>query len=371
MNTLLHFQNQVHYKAENGAPGGPNNRRGASGDDLVVHVPVGTVVRDLHTQDILADLTEGGQAFTVARGGRGGRGNRRFTNSVRQAPRIRELGEPGEERWLTLELRLLADVGLVGFPNAGKSSLVSRISRVRPKVAAYPFTTLQPKLGTVGSGELSFVVADLPGLIEGAHEGRGLGDRFLRHATRAKVLLHLVDLAAVEGRDPLEDYMAIRRELDAWDELKDKAEVVAGNKVDLLDGQELEARLESFCREGVTVHPISALTGEGVQGLLDALVERVQRQPQGAAAPTGRRSKTWKLTPEGPSYWVDERHGVLEVRGEAVERLVRRLDLSTPDGLAYLQERLARMGVLAALRRRGLQDGDLVRIGGVELEFEW
>ncbi|MFO8034623.1 MAG: GTPase ObgE [Candidatus Bipolaricaulota bacterium] len=370
MNTLLHFQNQIHHKAQKGTPGGPNNRRGARGANLEVGVPVGTLVRDLHTQELLADLAREDDEFVAARGGRGGRGNRSFTTSTRQAPKVRELGEPGEERWLSLELRMLADVGVVGFPNAGKSSLVSRISRVRPKVAAYPFTTVQPSLGTVATGEVSFVVADLPGLIEGAHRGRGLGDRFLRHATRAKVLLHLVDLAGVEDRDPLADYRTIRQELDAWEGLKGRPEVVAGNKMDLLGEDEVRKLVERFGGEGVEVHPISALTGQGVQTVLGLLAECLEGQQGEKAEPAAERSKTWKLTPEGPAFWVEERDEVLEVWGESVERLVRRLDLSAPDGLSYLQERLARMGVMAALRRSGMKDGDIVRIGGVELEFE-
>ncbi len=370
MNTLQHFQTQIHFKADNGTPGGPNNRHGARGDDLEVHVPVGTMIRDLYTQECLADLTEEGATYLAARGGRGGRGNRAFASSRRQGPKIRELGEPGEERWLSLELRLLADVGLVGFPNAGKSSLVSRISRVRPKVAAYPFTTLQPNLGTVEKDGLTFVVADLPGLIEGAHAGRGLGDLFLRHATRARVLVHVIDLAAVEGRDPLSDYFSIREELDGWDELREKPEVVAGNKVDLLEEEGKQEQRQRFRRAGVDIHLVSAVSGEGVDQLLEVVGRCVQETERQTSEPSPPERVTWQLTPDGPSYWIEERDGVLEVWGDAVERLVRRLDLEAPDGLTYLQERLSRMGVLAALERKGVQKGQLVRVGGVEVVFE-
>lgn len=232
--TLGQFQKQVHFRAPSGEPGGPRGRRGRDGDDLVIHVPVGTIVRDARTGEVLADLATEGAEVVVARGA-GGRGNRAFTTAYRQAPRIRELGEEGEARWLLLELRVLADVGIVGFPNAGKSSLLSRLARKRVKVAPYPFTTLSPNLGMVEVAPGKAVVfADLPGLIEGAHQGRGLGDRFLRHASRARVLLHLVDLAGVDGRDPLTDYWTLRHELEAWEELRDKPEVVAGNKIDLL-----------------------------------------------------------------------------------------------------------------------------------------
>ncbi|NOX45184.1 MAG: GTPase ObgE, partial [Caldiserica bacterium] len=280
MNTLLHFSHQVHFRAEDGGPGGPNKRQGKRGKDLVIPVPVGTLVRDLHTGEVIADLNEEGMRVVVARGGKGGRGNSAFVSNRWKGPRIRELGEPGEERWLVLELRLLADVGIVGFPNVGKSSFLSRVSRKKVKVAPYPFTTLEPHLGVAEVDGRSFVLADLPGLVEGAHAGRGLGDRFLRHATRARILLHMVDLAGVEGRDPLDDYFAIRRELEAWDELRGKPEVVAGNKIDLLPPEELSRRISRFREAGVEIHPISVVTGEGVGELLRLLVQRLEEVPK-------------------------------------------------------------------------------------------
>ncbi|MCD5408146.1 GTPase ObgE [Candidatus Bipolaricaulota bacterium] len=369
MNTLFHFQNQIHFRAANGAPGGPNQRTGARGKDCVILVPVGTVVQDLHTGEVLADLMEEGQEVVIARGGKGGRGNKAFTTSTRQAPRIRELGEPGEERWLKLELRLLADVGIVGFPNVGKSSLISRISHKKAKVAAYPFTTLVPNLGVVRVEEGSFVVADLPGLVVGAHEGKGLGDRFLKHATRARLLLHLVDLARVEGRDPLEDYLALRREIEAWEELKDKPEVVAGNKVDLLSPEQVAKEVSRFRAEGIELHPISAVRGDGVRELVYLLWRKLQELPREETQERPKK-RVWQLTPPGPAFEIVKDGDVFVVRGETVERLVRRLDLSTRDAQEYLMERLERLGVMAALRRKGLQEGDTVRIGGVELEYQ-
>ncbi|MCS7239809.1 MAG: GTPase ObgE [Candidatus Bipolaricaulota bacterium] len=369
VNTFAHFHTQVHFRAEDGAPGGPNNRQGKRGEDLVILVPVGTIVKDLRSGEVLADLVEEGQEVVVAAGGRGGRGNRSFVTSVRQAPRIRELGEPGEERWVRLELRLLADVGIIGFPNVGKSSLLSRVSDKKPKVAAYPFTTLTPNLGVVAVDETkSFVMADLPGLIEGAHEGKGLGDKFLRHAMRAKILLHLVDLARVEGRDPLADYLAIRKEIEAWEELREKPEVVAGNKIDLLSFADVEREKERFAQKGIVLHPISALTGQGVRELVEILWKKLQELPpqKEKAIP---RKKVWDLTPGPPPYEVVEESGRWIVRGPAVESLVRRLDLSTPDARAYLWEELARLGVVQTLRRRGLQPGSVVNIGGKTLEF--
>ncbi len=366
MNTLLHFSHQVHFKAEDGGSGGPNRRQGKRGKDLVIPVPVGTVVRDLYTGAVLADLCEEGMKVVVAHGGKGGRGNSAFVSNRWKGPKIRELGEPGEKRWLKLELRLLADVGLVGFPNVGKSSFLSRVSRKKVKVAPYPFTTLEPHLGVVEVDGKSFVLADLPGLVEGAHEGKGLGDRFLRHATRARVLLHMVDLAGVEGRDPLEDYRAVRRELEAWDELRGKPEVVAGNKVDLLSRDEVARRISRFRAAGVEIHPISVVTGEGVRELLHLLVRKLEEVAKEIpkAAPATR---TWKLVPR-KGFRVSREDGIWVVEGREIERLGR-LDLSTEDARAYLEEELERRGVFRALRRAGWQ-GEPIRIGNIEVEFE-
>ena len=336
----------------------------------MILVPVGTVVRDLYTGEVLADLSQDGQEVVIARGGRGGRGNKAFTTSTRQAPRIRELGEPGEQRWLKLELRVLADVGIVGFPNVGKSSLISRVSHKKAKVAAYPFTTLVPNLGVVRVGEHeSFVIADLPGLVVGAHEGKGLGDRFLKHATRARLLLHMVDLARVEGRDPLEDYFALRQEIEAWDELAGKPEVVVGNKIDLLSPGQVAKEVQRFRERGIELHPISAVRGDGVRELIGLLARSLQEMPKAEEESRPKR-RVWELTPSGSAFEVTKEGDTFVVKGGEVERLVSRLDLSTRDAQEYLMERLERLGVMAALRRQGLSQGDTVRIGGVELEYQ-
>ncbi|MFH1609410.1 MAG: GTPase ObgE [Candidatus Bipolaricaulota bacterium] len=370
MGTLLQFQNQVHFRAGHAGHGGPNQRQGKNGKDLVIQVPVGTVVRDGKSEEILADLAADGEEILIGRGGRGGRGNKAFTTSTRQAPRIREFGEAGEGRWLKLELRVLADIGIVGFPNVGKSSLLSRVSRKRVKVAPYPFTTLSPNLGLVEVGEgNSLVMADLPGLIEGAHEGKGLGDRVLRHATRARVLLHLVDLAGVEGRDPLADHRALRRELEAWEDLKGKPEVVAGNKADLLPPERVSAEVERFRNAGIELHPISAVTGRGVRELMFVLWQTLHQAPAPQAETEVPHRRVWRLTPGEVPFTVVEEGGELVVRGPAVEELARRLDLSTRDAQEYFHARLKRLGVTAALRRRGLDPGTMVRIGGQEFEF--
>jgi GTP-binding protein len=271
LTTLLDFHYQRHYAGERGQHGKGANRHGAAGADLTLRVPVGTVVRDRDAGSPLADLTEAGQRVLAARGARGGRGNARFATSVNQAPRRADLGRPGESRWLHLELKLLADVGVVGFPNAGKSTLVSRVSAAKPRIADYPFTTLVPTLGLVRVDEdRTFVIADLPGLIPGAAEGRGLGHQFLRHTERTRLLVHLVDLDPGTGRDPVDDLQTINAELATYSaELAARPQIVAGNKVDLPGAETARARLADHCGgHGLPFHAVSAVTGAGLAGLL-------------------------------------------------------------------------------------------------------
>lgn len=276
-NTLVDFRFHPEFKAPRGQHGQGSNKTGSTGRDLEIEVPIGTLVfrkGDADTLERLADLAHEGDRILVARGGRGGRGNARFVSSTNRAPRRIEPGQAGEERWLRLQLKLLADVGLIGFPNAGKSTLISRISAARPKIASYPFTTLAPNLGVVTLGDdRSFVVADVPGLIAGAHEGHGLGDRFLRHVERTKVLVHLVDVSSASGRDPVEDFDVIRRELELFNpELAAKPQIVAGNKIDALDEPASLDRLAAHVRHaGLPFHRISGATGDGVGALLEAV----------------------------------------------------------------------------------------------------
>ena len=275
-NTLVDFRFHPEFKARRGQHGQGSNRTGQSAADLDVTVPIGTLVHQKGSDGVrlLADLAEEGQRVLVARGGRGGRGNAQFVSSTNRAPRRTEPGEPGEEKFLHLELKLLADVGLVGFPNAGKSTLISRVSAARPKVADYPFTTLQPNLGVVRlSDDRSFVVADVPGLIKGAHEGHGLGDRFLRHVERTKVLVHLVDVSGASGRDPVEDFDTIQNELQLFgQQLAAKPQIVAANKIDALDDPDALARLTRHVRaRKLPVIPISGVRGDGLQELLEAV----------------------------------------------------------------------------------------------------
>ena len=286
-NTLVHFKYRPEQKAENGRQGEGCNRTGRGGNDLVLEVPAGTIVFDAESGERLFDFTEVDQKFIAARGGHGGRGNARFKSSTNQAPRFAEPGTPGELRTLRLELKLLADVGLVGFPNAGKSTLISRISAARPKIADYPFTTLEPNLGVVDLGEFdSFLVADIPGLIEGAHEGHGLGDRFLRHIERTAILVHLVDVSESSGREPVDDYQKIVRELANFSEtLAEKPTIVVATKLDVVQDPERLTSLEDFCeKEGLEFRKISAVTGEGINQLIHEMGLRVRLMREETAA---------------------------------------------------------------------------------------
>jgi GTP-binding protein len=279
LTTLLDYHYQRHYAAERGQHGKGANRQGASGSDLVLRVPVGTVVRDRASSELLADLAAAGQRVLVARGARGGRGNARFATSTNRAPRRADLGRPGEERWLHLELKLLADVGVIGFPNAGKSTLVSRVSAATPRIADYPFTTLAPTLGIVRiDTDRTFVIADLPGLVPGAAEGKGLGHQFLRHTERTRLLLHVLDLDPHTGRDPLDDLRVIMDELRAYDpELAARPQIIVANKVDLPEAGERRAEIECFCASaGLPCVAISAATGAGVAELKHAVARRLE-----------------------------------------------------------------------------------------------
>jgi GTP-binding protein len=382
LSTLVDYQYQKHYRAGQGEHGRGKNQHGKNGEDLLLRVPPGTVVRE-EEGDTLADLTRPGQQVVAARGGRGGRGNTHFTTSKEQAPHFAERGDPGEERILELELKLLADAGLVGFPNAGKSSLLRRISAARPKVASYPFTTLEPNLGMVRIGEdRSFVVADLPGLVEGAHTGTGLGHRFLRHTERTRVLVHVVDAAGTEGRDPREDVRVINQELQVYNpELAGRPQVIAANKIDLPQAREnLPLLRQDF--PDVQVYPISAATGEGVDQLLFGIGRLLDEQRPGRSlgAPQAQEDQDVLVIRAEPErapgalwaqrgFTVVETDGGWQVSGKGVERLVARFDSNNPSALRYLHHTLKRIGLDDALQSRGIKQGDVVKIG--EFEFEW
>jgi GTP-binding protein len=372
--TLVDLHLQRTYKAENGQHGQGSNKHGADGKDLVIRVPVGTVVYDAETGELIADLVKAGQRVIVARGGRGGRGNAAFATPTRQTPVFAELGEPGEERTLRLELKLLADVGIIGYPNVGKSTLISRISAARPKIADYPFTTLVPNLGTVRVDNFSFVVADLPGLIEGAHRGVGLGHQFLRHAERTSLLLHMVDIAAVEGRDPICDFETIDEELRLYSpELAKKPQIVVANKMDLPNAHENLRRCLPYWRErGYEVFAISALTGEGIEPLVYRMAELVKAmQP---TAPLPEASEEVIVAPpkrtEAPLTIERLDEETWFVQGGEVERLTRLINASHPQALAEIKERLLQHGIWKAIRKAGAKAGDRIIVNGLELTMD-
>jgi GTP-binding protein len=367
--TLVDFLRRSHFRATRGGHGAGSNKTGERGADVEILVPVGTVVYDANTGQQLADLANPGDACMVAQGGRGGRGNARFATSVRQAPRFAERGEPGDRRWLRLEMKILADVGIIGMPNAGKSTLLARISEAKPKIADYPFTTLAPNLGVASTPEgKRFVVADLPGLVEGAHAGRGRGFDFLRHIERTRLLVHVVDLAA-EGRDPSEDYRTINRELAAYPaNLASLPQIVAANKIDLPAAAErLEALTKAVTPDGVEVFAISAATGQGVPALVARCADTVEQltPPQQAAEP---RVICARPEPE-PLNVQKTGEGMFTVSGSAVERLIARTDLESDEAVHRIQNTLERMGVVESLRALGASEGDKVVIGEREFDF--
>ncbi len=367
LTSLNYFKYHRRFKAASGAHGSSNNKYGAWGEDLFVRVPCGTMVRDPETREPLADLVAPGDFYVAARGGRGGRGNAVFASSRRTRPMFAEKGEPGEKRSLLLELKLIAEVGLVGFPNVGKSTLLSVLSRARPKVADYPFTTLEPHLGVVELGkERSFVMADLPGLIEGASRGVGLGDRFLRHVERTRLLLHVVDMSGWEGRDPVEDYIAIRDELKAYSgRLAAKPEIVVANKMDV--PQQAERNLEHFMKAfpGKKVVPVSAAARIGLDRLLEVVAEELDRLP-----PPPPPEEIRHVHRAEPIFVVSRRDdGCWEVSGRKVESLVAMTDLGNEYAVERMDRMLRALGVYGELERRGARGGDTVFIAGYEFEY--
>jgi GTPase len=352
--SLLAFRDHPHRRATSGGHGRGDKRHGAGGADLIVDVPEGTVVRD-RDGTVLADLVHHGDLWLAAHSGRGGRGNARFLSNSRRAPAFAEQGDYGEDRWLRLELKLMADAALVGFPNAGKSTLIAAVSAAKPKIADYPFTTLVPNLGVVRFHEHEFVLADIPGLVEGAAAGRGLGHRFLRHVERARVLVLLLDLAPAAGPTPAEQEAVLLSELGSYmGDLLDRPRLVVGSKADVAT--------ETF--DGLR---ISAATGSGLDDLLGriaALVEEARSEPDAPEAVVVLRPQE-----EGISV-VREDNGIWRVAGRAAERAVAVSDMRDPDALVYVQQRLQKIGVDRALARAGAHDGDVVRIGDTELEYE-
>lgn len=399
LSSLIDYRFKHHFKAQRGTHGKGSRMHGATGDDLVLKVPVGTIVREYfeetkETGELIADLTRDGESVIVADGGMGGRGNIHFVTSTRRAPAFAELGEPAQERWIELEMKLMADAALVGMPSAGKSSLIARISAARPKIADYPFTTLVPNLGVATSGDYSFVVADVPGLIEGAHEGRGLGHEFLRHIERTALIVHIVDLTGDwEGRDPLDDYRVINNELALYaDELAARPRIVVANKIDAAHDDAVADKLADMVRADSIaaaggnefapspidpkLYRISALTGEGVEGLKAAIAHKVRELREAArdaAASEASYDQVWehRRTARDKKLSVELlSDGVWRVSGPQAERMVVQTDWENEEAVAFFQHRFKRLGIDKELERAGAVDGDEIRILGYAFNFE-
>jgi len=397
LSTLLDFRYSRHYRASRGQNGQAKKRAGADGKDLILHVPQGTVVTDADTGETIADLVTAGQRVVAAKGGAGGRGNRRFASSVRQAPRFADLGEPGQSRRLRLDLKLVADVGVVGFPSVGKSTLIAAASAARPKIAEYPFTTLTPNLGMVSIGPSeSFVLADMPGLVEGAHAGAGIGDRFLRHIERTRLLIHMLDVSGLTQRDPMADFRAVNWEMALHSpDLASRPQVIALNKTDLVtDADQCDRIALELQRDGWEVHRLSAATHAGVRELLHAVWLRLgalesdvhgleayaaeHRHDDGAPLTAGEAThQAAHVVYRGPEHtkdrdWRIERDpdGTWAVVGRSLERLVQRTDLNNDQAVARLQHTLERAGVHRKLRDMGACQDDTVRIGDAAFVFD-
>ncbi|MCD6289123.1 MAG: GTPase ObgE [Anaerolineae bacterium] len=366
LNTLIHFKQRSHFKAERGGHGRGKDQHGRSGKDLFIPVPPGTMAYDDQTGELVADLVEPGQKALVARGGRGGRGNAAFKSPTNQAPRIAERGEPGEERWLRLELKLIADVGIVGVPNAGKSTLLARVTSAKPKIADYPFTTLEPNLGVVMVDHRDFILADIPGLIEGAHDGAGLGDQFLRHIERCRVLIHLLNGISP---DPIGDWEAINQELELFNpRLADKPQIVAFNKMDLPEARNRWPEIRQALEERGITDPvaISAVTGEGIPILLQRVLETLDRLPVDAQLAEGT-VRGFRPAPQGADFTIEREGDVWRVRGDRIERVVAMTNWDYYEAALRFQRILEAMGITQALEEAGVQDGDTVVVGDTEL----
>ncbi|WIV10615.1 GTPase ObgE [Proteiniborus sp. MB09-C3] len=371
--TLMDFRYRKHYKAENGEDGKSKMQYGKKGQDLILKVPQGTIVRDAETNKVIADLTEDGRNFVIAKGGRGGKGNMKFTTSTRQAPRFAEGGSNGEELWITLELKLLADVGLVGFPNVGKSTLLSIVTDARPKIADYHFTTLAPNLGVAElEGGRSFVIADIPGLIEGAHMGVGLGHEFLRHIERTRILVHLVDVSSKEGRDPVEDFYKINAELKEYNsKLESKPQIVVANKIDILgDGDGYDRLAKEVRKLGYDIYAISAATGQGIKELENAIWNKIQEvgEPEPAYEITDE-SKIYELTDKKDEIIIRKEDDKYFVEGYQIEKILNSTNFDDLDSVRYFQKAIKRKGVVDRLKALGINNEDIVNICGYEFEF--
>lgn len=370
-NTLIDFRYNKKFKAENGENGSGSHCNGKYGKDLYIKVPIGTIVKDVETGKVVADLSNPGQTELILKGGRGGRGNSHFATATRQAPRFSEDGEKGEEKEIILELKLLADVGLLGFPNVGKSTFLSVVTEARPKIANYHFTTLEPNLGVVktknGDG---FVIADIPGIIEGASEGVGLGIQFLRHVERTRLLLHFLDVSGQEGREPVEDFNTINEELKKYSEkLSNRKQIIVANKIDAIQDESLLKEVEELAKkENLKLFKISAATKQGIEELIDYVTEELKNLPKEDLIEIEDKV-VYTLEDKKDEWSIKEENGVFIVSGRAVQRLMGRVNIEDNESMYYLQKCLKNMGIDEKLKEMGVCEGDTVILDDWELEW--
>ncbi len=370
-NTLIDFRYSKKFKAQNGENGSGGNKYGRSGEDLYIDVPLGTIIKDAETGKVVADLSKENQVELVLNGGRGGKGNSHFATATRQVPRFAQAGEDGEEKEVILELKLLADVGLLGFPNVGKSTFLSVVTDAKPKIANYHFTTIEPNLGVVKTknGD-SFVIADIPGIIEGASEGVGLGIQFLRHVERTRLLLHVIDVSGVEGRNPVEDFYTINEELKKYSEkLSTRKQIIVANKIDIMQDDKGLKELEALAKkENLELYKISGVTGEGVTELLNRVSEVLKTLPKEELVEAEDRV-VYTLEDDKNDFTVRKEDDMFILEGKAINRLMGRINIDDNESMYYFQKNLKSLGIEDELKRQGIKEGDLVKV--LNWTFEW
>ncbi|MBM6736653.1 GTPase ObgE [Faecalicatena fissicatena] len=376
LNTLQDFRHKRKYAAKDGEPGGKRRCHGADADDIVLRVPEGTVIKEAQSGKVIADMSGDNRRQVILKGGRGGLGNQHFATATMQIPKYAQPGQPAQELWVNLELKVIADVGLVGFPNVGKSTFLSRVTNARPKIANYHFTTLSPNLGVVDMpGTRGFVIADIPGLIEGASEGVGLGHEFLRHIERTKLIIHVVDAAGTEGRDPVEDIRKINAELRAYNpEIADRPQIIAANKIDAIyreEGQEspVERLKREFEPQGIPVFPISGVTGEGIQELLYEVSRRLDELDDEPVIFQQEYFPEDELIYEDLPYTVEKEDDIYVVEGPKIEKMLGYTNLDSEKGFQFFQKFLKDTGILEELEAKGIQEGDTVRMYGLQFDY--
>ena len=374
LNTLVDFRHKTKYKAQDGEEGGKKRCHGKDAKDLILKVPEGTVIREAETNKVIADMSGENQRQIILKGGKGGLGNMHFATSTMQVPKYAQPGKPSQELWVNLELKVIADVGLVGFPNVGKSTFLSRVTNAQPKIANYHFTTLSPNLGVVDlEGAKGFVIADIPGLIEGASEGVGLGHEFLRHVERTKMMIHVVDAAGIEGRDPVEDIYKINAELEAYNkEISMRPQVIAANKVDLIyseDEDPIQRLRDEFEPKGIKVFPISGVTGEGLSDLLYYVNNELQKLDDKPIVFEQEYFPEEEIIHMDLPYTVEKEDDVFVVEGPKIEKMLGYTNLDSEKGFAFFQKFLKETGILEQLENAGVQEGDTIRMYGLQFEY--